>query len=60
MTTPSQITSCAAHARTSDLIRDAAAARLVPRGPRSTFRPSSWFGRRRGPAPRPHAVPGHP
>jgi hypothetical protein len=63
MTTPSQITYCAAHARTDDLVRAAAAARPpVQRGPRSTFRPSTWFGRRPclGQLPAPHALPSHP
>jgi hypothetical protein len=40
MTTASQITSSTAQARTRDLLRAAAAARLhVQRSPRSTFRP---------------------
>jgi hypothetical protein len=60
MTSPSQITYCAAQARTGDLLRAAAAARPpVQRSPRSTFRPATWLGRCAGPLPRPHAAPCH-
>jgi hypothetical protein len=46
MTTPSQITYCAARARTADLVGAAAASRPpVHRIPRSTFRPTAWVGR---------------
>jgi hypothetical protein len=41
MTNPSQITYCAAHARTSDLVRDAAAARPLPLSTRSGRSPAS-------------------
>ena len=63
MTTPSHITSDAARARTDDLLRTAAAARTaMQRGPRSTFRPSTWFGARPCPGPLPgsYALPSHP
>jgi hypothetical protein len=60
MTTTSQITYCAAHARTDDLIRAAAATRTpMPRSPRSTRR--GIFGiARRSAAPAPaHIAPCH-